>query len=169
MQAYGLENLEVAGLAVSPHFEPSRLRYAVTMELGVVTSLRVIAYAAESTTEVTIVYRGQRITAENGVPSDPIMLDPMSSEAIRIKAEGAQNITEYVLELDYYSFGLGRLADSDGNGLIEITALEDLNAIRHSLDGRIYQLPQSDGTFTQTVAGCPTTSTIATVPACFRL
>ena len=162
-QVYGLTNLEVAGLVVSPQFEPSRLHYAVAMELGVVSSLRVIADAADSNAEITIAYKEQRIAAESGMTSEPIMLDSETSEAIRIKVEGAQNITEYMLELDYYSFDLGRLADADGNGLIEITALEDLNAIRHSLGGRIYRLQLSDSTFTQTAAGCPTTST---VPAC---
>ena len=163
VQVHGLTNLEVAGLAVSPQFEPSRLHYTVAAELGVVSSLRIIAHAADSNAMITIAYKEQRITAESEVPSEPIMLDLTTSEAIRIKVQSIRDIVEYMLELDYLSSGLNRLADADGNGLIEITTLEDLNAMRHSLAGTVYRRQQPDGTFTQTVAGCPTT---ATVTAC---
>ena len=162
VQIRGLTNLEVAGLVVLPQFVPSRFRYAIAVELGVVTSLRVIAHAAESTAVITIIYKGQRITAENGVPSEPIMLDPTSSEAIRITVRSTRDIVEYVLELDYFSSNLNRAADADGDGLIEIATLEDLDAIRHSLDGKAYRYQQS-GIFASTVAGCPAT---ATVPVC---
>ena len=59
-----------------------------------------------------------------------------------------------------FHLSLDRIADADGNGLIEITALEDLNAMRHSLAGTVYRLQLPDGTFTQTAAGCPTTATV---------
>ena len=163
VQVYGLINLEAAGLAMLPQFEPSRLRYAVAVEQGVVTLLSIIARSADSNAEITISYNEQRIAAESGMPSAPVLLDPTTLEAIRIKVQNTQSITEYVLELDYFSSDFGRLADTDGDGLIEITVLEDLNAIRHSLDGKAYRVQLSDGTFTQTVAGCPTT---ATVTAC---
>ena len=160
VQVYGLDNLEVAGLSVLPQFATSRLRYEVAVELGVVSSLRIIPYAADNAAMITISYKEQRIVAESGMSSEPIMLDPATNEAIRIKVQGARSIVEYVLEIDYFSPDLGRLADADGNGLIEITALEDLNAIRHGLEGKVYQLQLPDGTFTQTAAGCPTTATI---------
>ena len=46
VQIRGLTNLEVAGLVVLPQFVPSRFRYTVAAELGVVSSLRVIPYAS---------------------------------------------------------------------------------------------------------------------------
>ena len=164
VQIRGLTNLEVAGLVVLRQFVPSRLRYTVAVELGVVSSLRVIPYAAESDAVITIDYnKEQQSTTKSGMPSELIMLDTQASEAIRITVRSTRDIVEYVLELDYFSSNLNRAADADGDGLIEIATLEDLDAIRHSLDGKAYRHQQPSGIFTSTEAGGLAT---ATIPVC---
>ena len=163
VQIRGLTNLEVAGLVVLRQFVPSRFRYTVAAELGVVSSLRVIPYAAESDAVIMIDYKEQQSTTKSGMPSELIMLDTQASEAIRITVRSTRDIVEYVLELDYFSSNLNRAADADGDGLIEIATLEDLDAIRHSLDGKAYRHQQPSGIFASTAAGCPAT---ATVPVC---
>ncbi|MXX98550.1 MAG: cadherin-like beta sandwich domain-containing protein, partial [Gammaproteobacteria bacterium] len=99
------------------------------------------------------------INASNGVQSDAIVLDPLLETIITI------TVTTHILD-DYISLvyvikvkqdpdgdGVFNEADidDDGDGLIELYSLEDLNAMRRQLDGSGYK--DSEGN--KNTTGCP--------------
>ena len=159
-QHYGLSNLEIIGDArlISP-FTTARLHYRIEAYFGATKSLRLRPTATDSSATITIVYNGRRTNVASGANSAPIMLDPTVDDVIVVSVNNGGHIVEYMLEIDYLSVVDRTLADADGDGLIEIETLEDLNAIRRVPRGNVYIYPRllPSDTELRTTAGCPST------------
>ena len=159
-QHYGLSNLEIIGDArlLSP-FTTARLHYQIEAYFEATKSLRLRPTATDSNATITIAYNGRRTNVASGANSAPIMLDPAVDDVIVVSVNNGGHIVEYMLEIDYLSVVDRTLADADGDGLIEIETLEDLNAIRRVPRGNVYIYPRllPSDTELRTTAGCPST------------
>ena len=163
VRSYGLSDLQVLGsiMQLSPQFATPRLRYRIGAYIGVTGSLRLIPNAASDDAMITIAYGGDEFGVVDGAVSTPIVPDPGVGDAIIVSVESAGATVEYILEIDYFGFDDDRvLADADDDGLIEITTVDDLYAIRYSLDGSTYTYTLPDGGLLPIVEGCPTTPTV---------
>ena len=161
-QLHGLADLQVVGgVQFVGEFSSRQLRYRLNAYIGATGTLRLIPRAINPNAMITILYNREEINVSSGAVSDPIVLDPTVDDAIVVSVNTDGRILKYILEIDYSSFDGDRvLADADGDGLIEIRTLEDLDAMRYSLDGSAYVLTLPDNTLLAINAGCPTSPTI---------
>ena len=158
LQAYGLADLSsVEVTTISPHFDTTRLHYRVDVELHRnIRHLRLIPTALNKNTMIRIVSDSFDETVESGTTSSSIALASTGTTVIYIEVKGARTVS-YKLDVNYFSFALGQNIDSDGDELIEIKTLEDLDAMRYALDGSRYRHLGSDGASVETAIGCPIT------------
>ena len=156
-QLHGLADLQVLGSAnFIGQFSSQRLHYRINAYIGVTRALNLIPQAINPNAVITISYNGEQINVANGALSDPVVLDPTVDDAIVVSVNTAGRILKYILEIEYFNFDMDRvLADADGDGLIEIGTLEDLYAMRRSLDGSAYIVILPDGTSLAISEGCP--------------
>ena len=181
-QSYGLNSLlSLATVGIpqlSPQFSPTRLRYRVDVEFDEEVErtrlLLLLPTAADPDAIISIAYNGEQNTVDSGAIAE-IVLDPASEDDVIITVRtpspdaesNPKSVVEYVLELDYFVVDLSREiaiagnreADSDGNGLIEINYLEDLDAVRNDVDGTVYRYTFPNGVSVRSATGCPTTPT----------
>ena len=154
LQSYGLLNLAIAEVAtLSPSFTPALLHYKINVEDNV-QSLRLIPTAIDEDAIIRISseHDFEEIVASNST-SSLIPLNNMATTMITAEVIG-DTIVKYIFDINYFSFNIPRDADEDGDGFIEIRTLEDLDAIRNSLDGRSYRHKGSDDVFVETSKGC---------------
>ncbi|MXX99156.1 MAG: hypothetical protein F4Y58_04510, partial [Gammaproteobacteria bacterium] len=158
LQAYGLADLSsVEVTTISPHFDATRLHYRVGVELHRnIGHLRLIPTALDKNTVIRIVSDSFDETVESGTTSSAITLASTGTTVIHIEVKGARTVS-YKLDVNYFSFALEQNIDSDGDELIEIKTLEDLDAVRYALDGSRYKYRSSDGASVETAIGCPIT------------
>ena len=138
LQSYGLESLAIAEVVtLSPHFDTTKLYYRVGIELEAnIQHLHLTPSALDEEATIRIVSdNGFDETVESGASSSAIMLHSTATTVIGIEVSGKRRV-RYRFEVDYFSSGLKRDVDADGDGLIEIATLEDLDAMRNALDGR---------------------------------
>ena len=158
LQAYGLADLSsVEVTTISPHFDTTRLHYRVGVELHRnIKHLRLIPTASDKNTMIRIVSDGFDETVESDTTSSAITLASTGTTVIYIEVKGDRTVS-YKFDVNYFSFALEQNIDSDGDGLIEIKTLEDLDAMRYALDGSRYRHLGSDGASVETALGCPIT------------
>ena len=159
LQSYGLVNLAIAEVAmISPNFNTARLHYQVSVESDAnIKQLHLIPSALNKGADIRIVSdTGFEATVASGMSSSAITLKSTGTTVITVEVAG-DRIVKYRLEVDHFSFALAREVDTDGNELIEIRTLEDLDAIRNALDGRRHRHQGSDGMFVESSKGCPGT------------
>ena len=159
LQSYGLANLAIAEVAtISPNFNTVRLHYQVGVESGAnIKQLHLIPSALNEEAVISIVSdTGFEATVASGTSSSAIALNSADTTVITVEVAGDRSV-KYRLEVGYFSSALAREVDTDGNELIEIRTLEDLDAIRNALDGRHHRHQGSDGMFVESSKGCPVT------------
>ena len=164
LQSYGLASLTIAQVVtLSPHFDTTKLYYRIGVEtdaniqhLHLIPSvLNAKAINAEAIIRV-LSDNGFDETVESGTSSSAIVLRPTDTTVISVEVSGERRV-RYRFEVDYFPSSLERDVDADGDGLIEILRLEDLDAMRNDLDGRRLRHQSNDGVFVESARGCPTT------------
>ncbi len=148
----GLSDLTILAegdISLSPIFRGSLKDYNLTIA-GRKDRLNMIAKAIESDALIDIGVDGEIIDKgiESGVASSAILLDSESVIRIVVTVKGKTR-DRYTFNVSYIPF---KKVDEDGNGLIEIRKLEDLNAIRYNLYGTAYKAAPEAPEFT---TGCP--------------
>ena len=159
LQSYGLESLTIAEVVtLSPHFDTTKLYYRVGVELDAnIPHLHLTPSALNAEAIIRIVSdNGFDETVASGISSSAIMLHSTDTTVISVEVSG-KRLVRYRFEVDYFSSNLGRDADADGDGLIEILTLEDLDAMRNALDGSIIRQQNDEGVFVENARGCPMT------------
>ena len=159
LQSYGLANLAIAEVAtLSPNFNTARLHYRVSVESDAnIKQLHLIPSALNEAAVISIVSdTGFEATVASGTISSAIALKSTGTTVITVEVAGDRSV-KYRLEVGYFSSALAREVDTDGNELIEIRTLEDLDAIRNALDGRRHRHQGGDGMFVESSKGCPVT------------
>ena len=138
---YGLMDLQLVGGNLSPDFIATITHYTGTAVSDMPT-VQLIPTAIKPNAKISI-------TMDNTI-IDKSIASGMMSSAISLDADGTTNIMlevtndgasthtfEYTLNLKYYHYDGD--VDKDNDGLIEISDLESLNAIRYQSDGSGYQ------------------------------
>ena len=148
---YGLRSLAVANdVTLSPVIaieELNRSGIYVGTVIGEHPSMRLIPVAMESTARISIIGT-MRETIDSDDTSAPISLTSDQTNKVVIEVEGTQTV-RYTLYLNY---SYHRIIDENGNGLVDINYLEDLDAIRHQVDGSGYRADVGEIKIT---SGCP--------------
>ena len=164
LQSYGLANLTIAEVVtLSPKFDTTKLYYRVGVELDAnIPHLHLIpsalnAKAINTEAIIRIVSdNGFDETVKSGSSSSAIVLRPTATTVIGVEVSGERRV-RYRFEVDYFPSSLLRDADADGDGLIDISTLEDLDAMRNALDGRHLRYQNTEGVFVESARGCPMT------------
>ena len=164
LQSYGLASLTIAQVVtLSPHFDTTKLYYRVGVEADTniqhlhLTPSALNAKAINTEAIIRIVSdNGFDETVESGTSSSAIVLRSTDTTVISVEVSGERRV-RYRFEVDYFPSSLERDVDADGDGLIEILRLEDLDAIRNDLAGRRLRHQNDDGVFVESARGCPTT------------
>ena len=149
---YGLRELRLVKGNLSPQFWVLRQNYTGTV-VNTPDTIRFKPIAIDPNAKIFISADGRVVNEElsSGTTSNEIMLKPSSTTKIIISVKkGGIVQAEYTLNLNHYN--LQRDIDEDGDGLIDIHTLEELNAIRYQLDGTGYR--SSEGA-PKVVVGCP--------------
>ena len=149
---YGLRELRLVKGNLSPQFLVLRQNYTGTV-VNTPDTIRFKPTAIDSNAKIFISADGRVVNEElsSGTTSNEIMLKPSSTTKIIMKVKkGGIVQAEYTLNLDHHNFR-GDI-DIDGDGLIDIDTLEELNAMRYQLDGTGYR--SSEGAPKITI-GCP--------------
>ena len=156
LQAYGLADLSSFEVTtISPQFDATRLHYRVGVEQNRgIRHLRLIPTASDKNAVIRIVGDSFDETVESGTTSSAITLASTGTTVIHIEVKGDRTVS-YKFDVNYFSFALEQNIDSDGDELIEIKTLEDLDAVRYALDGSRYRHLGSDGASVETAHGCP--------------
>ncbi len=148
---YGLRSLSAAGNA--RFFTPVDIEklnqnnvYSITI-LNDRPIVRLIPVAMESTAHIHVI-GDIRETLDSHDTSLPISLKNGEVKEVIIEVEGTRTVG-YTL---YLSYSGHRLIDADGDGLVDINYLEDLDAIRYQLDGSGYRANIGSDKIT---LGCP--------------
>ena len=148
---YGLRSLSAADNA--RFFTPIDIEklnqnnvYSITI-LNDRPSVRLIPVAMESTARISFI-GDRRQTLDSNNMSLPISLKNGEVKEVIIEVEGTRTVG-YTL---YLSYSGHRLIDADGDGLVDIDYLEDLDAIRYQLDGSGYRANVGSDKIT---LGCP--------------
>ncbi len=148
---YGLRSLTLAGDAsFYPKLDIERLNQSsvyVGTVFGEHPSIRLIPVAMETTARISIMGT-VRETIDNRDTSSPISLKNNRINKVVVEVEGTKTV-RYTLYLNYSSH---RVIDEDNDGLVDINYLEDLDAIRHQLDGSGYR---ADADSFRVSSGCP--------------
>ena len=148
---YGLRSLTPVSDAIfSAPIDIGKLNqsgiYFVTV-INDVPSVRLIPVAMESTARISIMGTvSETIDSDN--TSAPISLKNDQATKVVIEVKGTKTV-RYTL---YLSYSYHRVIDEDNDGLVDINYLEDLDAIRHQLDGSGYRANVGDIKIT---SGCP--------------
>ena len=148
---YGLHSLSTAGNA--RFFTPIDIEklnqnnvYSITI-LNDRPSVRLTPVAIESTARISII-GSVRETLDSHDTSLPISLKNDEVKKVIIEVEGTRTV-RYTLYLSYANY---KLIDEDGDSLVDIDYLEDLDAIRYQLDGSGYRASIGSAKIT---SGCP--------------
>ena len=148
---YGLRSLTLANDAIfSQPFNIERLNQSDVYFGTVISdhpSVRLIPVAIESTARISIIAT-MRETIDSHDTSSPISLKEDEAQKVIIEVEGTQTV-RYTLYLSYFYHPV---TDKDNDGLVDINYLEDLDAIRHQLDGSGYR---ADADSLKITSGCP--------------
>ena len=150
-------------MTLSPQFDTTKLYYRISIELDAniqhlhLTPKALNAKAIKDEAIIRIVSdNGFDETVKSGTGSPAIVLRSTETTLIGIEVSGERRV-RYRFEVDYFSSGLERDVDADGDGLIDIGTLEDLDAMRNALDGRRLRFQSAEGVFVESARGCPTT------------
>ena len=149
---YGLRELRLVKGNLSPQFWVLRQNYTGTV-VNTPDTIQFKPTAIDPNAKIFISADGRVVNEElsSGTTSNEIMLKPSSTTKIIMKVKkGGIVQAEYTLNLNHYN--LQRDIDEDGDGLIDIHTLEELNAMRYQLDGTGYR--SSEGA-PKVVVGCP--------------
>ena len=149
---YGLRELRLVKGNLSPQFWVLRQNYTGTV-VNTPDTIQFKPIAIDPNAKIFISADGRVVNEElsSGTTSNEIMLKPSSTTKIIISVKkGGIVQAEYTLNLNHYN--LQRDIDEDGDGLIDIHTLEELNAMRYQLDGTGYR--SSEGA-PKVVVGCP--------------
>ncbi len=158
-QSYGLASLTIAEVVtLSPNFNTTKLYYRVSVELDAnIRQLHLIPNALDKRATIRILSdNGFDEQVQSGTSSSAIVLHSNGITVITVEVSGERRI-RYRFEVDYFSSDLERDVDVDGDGLIDILTLEDLDAMRNALDGSRLRHQNNDGVFIESVRGCPIT------------
>ena len=155
-QYIGLVNLESAteGFELSSPFEASLHDYHITV-FDDTRAIQLIATAYDVDSIIRIRSDiGFNEVAASATTSSAIALHTTRSTVVTIAAQKHNGTTVlYTIKVSALDFTISdNQVDKDGNGLIEIHYLEDLNAIRYQLDGNGYRASSATSMIT---AGCP--------------
>ena len=147
---YGLRDLTAADdVTFFPSLAIDRLNQS-GIYLGTVIaehpSVRLAPVAMESTARINFI--GDRLESHD--ISAPISLKNNGIKKVIVEVKGTKTV-RYTLYLRYASH---RVIDEDGDGLVDIDYLEDLDAIRYQLDGSGYR---ADDESVKISSGCPNT------------
>ncbi len=148
---YGLRDLTSANdVTFYPPLDIERLNqsgvYSGTV-IGEHPSIRLIPVAMESTAHISFM-GDRREMVDSHDTSAPISLKNDGIKKVVVEVKGTQTV-RYTLYLNYASH---RVIDEDGDGLVDIDYLEDLDAIRYQLDGSGYR---ADDESIKITSGCP--------------
>ncbi len=158
-QSYGLASLTIAEVVMlSPNFNTTKLYYRVSVELDAnIRQLHLTPNALNKGATIRILSdNGFDEQLQSGTSSSAIVLHSAGTTVITVEVSGERRI-RYRFEVDYFSSGLERDVDVDGDGLIDILTLEDLDAMRNALDGSRLRYQNNDGVFIESIKGCPMT------------
>ncbi len=149
--ARGLSELRLIARNLSPDFNTSLPHYRGHL-VGSTSTVRFIPVAITSGTTITIEANGQSENLNSNIESRVIVLDPNGITEINITVDnGDPTLTvRYILYLSYYAYE-GSI-DSDKDGLIDISDITQLNAMRYQLDGTSYRANVKSPKIT---IGCP--------------
>ena len=155
----GLSSLDILGIddyEWSPRFESRTFSYQVAFYSSA-SSIHLIA-TANSEADIGV-YKGSAKIQHNVVDGsgDSIILNEGGETTVTIvvTAETGPTLRYRITLIDKSNFEIGEEGndiDQDGDGLIEIRFLEDLNAIRYQLSGSSYK-ENNEGT--PITSGCP--------------
>ncbi len=148
---YGLRDLTSANdVTFYPPLDIERLNqsgvYSGTV-IGEHPSIRLIPVAMESTAHISFM-GDRREMVDSHDTSAPISLKNDGIKKVVVEVKGTQTV-RYTL---YLSYAPHRVIDEDGDGLVDIDYLEDLDAIRYQLDGSGYR---ADDESIKITSGCP--------------
>ena len=164
LQSYGLASLAIAEVVtLSPQFNTTKLYYRIGVESDtnikhlhlIPSTLNAKAIKDEATIRI-VSDNGFDEMVKSGTSSSAIVLRSTATTVIGVKVSGERHV-RYRFEVDYFSSGLARDVDADGDGLIDIGTLEDLDAMRNALDGSRFRRQNNDGMFVESARGCPMT------------
>ena len=155
-QDIGLVDLKLAseGFHLAPDFSRSITDYSLTV-FSDTEHIRLIpiAYARNADIRITVgnTFDG-RVASATTSPEIPLSANRTSKVVIKVQTQGG-SMVQYVIAVARLSFATSDYrVDRDGNGLIEIDYLEDLDAIRYQPDGRGYR---ANSTASRISVGCP--------------
>ncbi len=150
---YGLRYLTAANdVTFSPPLDIERLNQSGVYFGTAVSdhpSVRLTPVAIEPTARINII-GSVRETLDSNNMNFLISLKNDEVKKVIIEVESTQTV-RYTL---YLSYAPHRVIDEDGDGLVDIDYLEDLNAIRYQLDGSGYKANVGSVKIT---SGCPST------------
>ena len=148
---YGLRSLtSVNDAALSPLIDIERLNQSGIYFGTVIAehpSVRLTPVAMESTARISFI-GDRRETLDSNNMNFLISLKNSKVKKVIIEVEGTRTVG-YTLYLSYASH---RVIDEDGDGLVDIDYLEDLDAIRYQLDSSGYR---ADDESVKITSGCP--------------
>ena len=137
---YGLIDLQlVGGGNLSPDFIATIGHYA-GMVVSNMSKIQLIPMAVNPNATISITVNNSKQSIASGTTSSVISLDAGGTTNIMLEVINGGTTTrtfKYTLRLKYYHYDGD--VDKDDDGLIEISDLESLNAIRYQLDGSSYQ------------------------------
>ncbi len=147
---YGLRGLSASDVTFHPPIDIERFNQSgvyVGTVFGEHPSMRLIPVAMETTARISIIGIA-RETIDSHDTSSPISLKNDRINKVVVEVEGTKTV-RYTLYLNYLYH---RVIDEDNDGLVDINYLEDLDAIRHQLDGSGYR---ADAESIKIILGCP--------------
>ena len=155
-QNVGLSNLELVttGFHLYPHFARTLSNYQLTVSADT-TYLRLMPTAYASNANIYIhsnTFFDEMVASATTTAA--ISLHPTTATVIAIDVQVPNDgALRYVITVNRLAFALvDNKVDNDGDGLIDINYLEDLYAMRYSMDGSGYRVSPTAGLMT---AGCP--------------
>ena len=137
---YGLIDVRLVEGNLSPDFMTTDMHYTGTV-VSSVSAVQLIPTAVDPEAEISIIVNNEKESIKSGATSTVITLAADATTDIILEVMNSATTTrtvEYTLRLKYYHYGGGDV-DKDNDGLIEISDLEGLNAMRYQLDGTGYR------------------------------
>ena len=137
---YGLIDLQLTEGNLSPDFIATVMHYTGTV-VSSVSTVQLIPAAVQPNAMISITVDDSMQRIKSGTTSSAISLDANDTTVIVLAVINGGETTrtiEYTFRLQYHQYDGGDI-DRDNDGLIEISDLESLNAIRYQLDGTGYR------------------------------
>ena len=137
---YGLIDVRLVEGNLSPDFITTAMHYTGTV-VSSVSAVQLIPTAVNPEAEISIIVNNEKESIKSGTTSTVITLAADATTDIILEIMNSATTTgtvEYTLRLKYYHYDGGDV-DKDNDGLIEISDLEGLNAMRYQLDGTGYR------------------------------